>query len=66
MYLDIELGQLEIIKKNNPGDTGGCCKDLWKEWLKADTNATWEKLFTAIDSAVPSISTSSKGKNFVL
>ena len=30
----------------------GCCKDLWKRWLEVDSNATWEKLFTAIDSAV--------------
>ena len=56
VYLDIELGHLKIIKRDNPGDSSGCCKDLWKKWLEADLDATWEKLFTAIDSAVPSTS----------
>ena len=57
VYLDIELGQLEIIKADHPGDTSGCCKDLWKKWLKLDPNATWEKLFTAIDCTATSSST---------
>ena len=52
VYLDIELGQLKIIKKNNPSDASDCCKDLWKKWLEADSDATWEKLFAAIDSVV--------------
>ena len=56
VYLDIELGRLKIIKADHPGDTSACCKDLWKKWLEVDTDATWEKLFTAIDSAVPSTS----------
>ena len=56
IYLDIELGHLKAIKKNNPGDVSDCCKDLWKKWLETDPDATWEKLFVAIDSAVPSTS----------
>ena len=56
MYLDIELGQLKIIKADHPGDTSGCCKGLWKKWLEVDADATWDKLFTGIDSAVPSTS----------
>ena len=57
VYLDIELGHLKIIKRDNPGDTSRCCKDLWKKWLEIDPVATWEKLFAAIDeSAVPSTS----------
>ena len=58
VYLDIEIGHLKVIKRDNPGDTSGCCKDLWKKWLEVDCDATWEKLFNAIDSAVPSTSTS--------
>ena len=50
---DIELGNLKTIKADHPGDTSGCCKDLWKKWLELDPDATWEKLFTAIDSSVP-------------
>ena len=53
MYLDIELGQLETIKADHPGDARSCCKDLWKKWLILDHDATWKKLFNAIDSALP-------------
>ena len=54
VYLDMEIGHLKVIKRDNPGDTSGCCKDLWKKWLEVDTDATWEKLFTAIDSVIDS------------
>jgi len=54
IFLNIKLGELETIKVNHPGDTSACCKDLWKKWLRIDTDATWEKLLKAIDSAVSS------------
>ena len=50
--MDIEIGHLKVIKRDNPGDTSGCCKDLWKKWLEVDADATWEKLFIAIDSTI--------------
>jgi len=53
VYLDIEVGHLKTIKADHPGDTSSCCKDLWKKWLELDSDATWEKLFTAIDSSIP-------------
>ena len=57
--MGIELGHLNTIRANHPGDVGGCCKDLWKKWLEMDPNATWDKLFTAInDCAATSASTS--------
>ena len=56
VYLDIELGHLKIIRADHPGDSSSCCKDLWKKWLEIDPDATWNKLFTAIDSAVPATS----------
>ena len=61
VYLDIELGRLNIIKADHPGDTSGCCKDLWKKWLELDPDATWEKLFTAIDDCTVSSASSSTG-----
>ena len=62
--MDIDLGHLKTIKADHPGDTSGCCKDLWKKWLEVDCNTTWEKLFNAIDSAVPStLSSTGKDKN---
>ena len=58
VYLDIELAHLDTIQADHPGDASGCCKDLWTKWLELDCDATWDKLFTAIDSALPSASTS--------
>ena len=67
--MDIEIGHLNIIRANHPGDVCGCCKDLWKKWLELDPDATWDKLFTAIDdcaatSASNSTSTYRKCRNF--
>ena len=61
VYLDIELGHLQTIKADHPGDTSGCCKDLWKKWLELDPNATWEKLFTAIDDCTAASSSTATG-----
>ena len=58
VHLDIELGHLKTIRADHPGDVTGCCKHLWEVWLELDCNATWDKLFAAIDSALPSASTS--------
>ena len=55
VLLDFEQGPLDII---NAGDTKGCCKELWREWLKATPNATWQDLFDAIsclDNQAPSL-----------
>ena len=56
VHLGIELGYLKTIKADNPGDVSGCCKDLWERWLEVDLNATWKKLFTAIDATMISTS----------
>jgi len=55
MCLGIESGQLDIIKLNNVADANRSCNDLWKKWLMIDMDATWEKLFKAIDSAIASL-----------
>lgn len=56
--LGIEPEQLDVIKLNNFGDASRSCNDLWKKWLMVDVNATWEKLFKAIDSAAASLGSS--------
>ena len=65
VHLDFELGHLETIRADHAGEANGCCKDLWKKWLNLDCDATWDKLFTAINcainSALPSASTTSTG-----
>ena len=69
VHLDIQSGHLNTIKANHPGDVDGCCKDLWEKWLELDPDATWDKLFTAIDdcattSASSSTSTYHKHRKF--
>ena len=59
--MDIELGHLNTIRANHPGDVGGCCKDLWKKWLQLDPDATWDKLFTAIDDCAATSASTSTG-----
>jgi len=59
VYLDFEQGRLDTIKANHPGDTSGCCKELWREWLKTTPNATWKNLFDVISYLDNSTSSSS-------
>ena len=66
VYLDIEPGHLSIIRANHPGDVEGCCKDLWKKWLELDPDATWDKLFAAIDDCAAASASSSTSKNLII
>ena len=54
--LDIDLGHLEIIKVDNPNNVRRRCQILLQSWLRVDPDATWDKLFTAIDDCASSIS----------
>ena len=55
----IWVSSWDILRANHPGDVGGCCKDLWKKWLELDPDATWDKLFTAIDDCAATSASSS-------
>ena len=61
IFLGIQLGQLEVIKSNNPSDTDGCCVELFGKWLQGTENVTWEKMFEAINLASVSFSFESTG-----
>ena len=61
VYLDIQLGHLNAIRANHPGDVEGSCKDLWKKWLELDPDATWDKLFTTIDDCAATSASTSTG-----
>ena len=54
IFLNIKLGQLKVIKLDNPTDANGCCIDLFGKWLLGTDNITWEKMFEAIDEATVS------------
>ena len=59
IFLNIQQGQLDVIKSNNPADANGCCRNLFSKWLEHDDNGTWENIFEAIDLFTKSFSTGS-------
>lgn len=48
LRLDIERYQLELIKKNNPGDTSQCVIDMFYHWLYNSLDASYHKLMEAL------------------
>ena len=53
--LGIPSEALDITENDNVCKAEPCCNAMLKKWLQVDTTASWEKLFTAIESpAVPS------------
>ena len=62
--LGVELGLLECklneIEANNPLDCRKCCNRMLAAWLTSKPNASWKKLFDALES--PVLQSSSEGK----
>ena len=50
IQLDLPDCTLSIIQANHPSDVKRCCNAMLSEWLEVDTNATWQKLLSAIDT----------------
>ena len=48
--LQFSQAELNIIFSNFCNDAEKCCGDLMSRWLKKNSNATWDQLFTAIDN----------------
>ena len=44
------VDKLNIIEKNHPGDVERCCTEMFKYWLKIDTEASWNKIADALES----------------
>ena len=61
IFLNIKLGQLQVIQSDNPTDANGCCIDLFGKWLQGTDDVTWKKMFEAIDEATVSFSIDSVG-----
>ena len=53
--LGMPNGEMKIIEANHPNDAKGCCNKMLGKWLELDPNASWEKMFAAIES--PAIAT---------
>ena len=59
--LGIPIGELKAIEAGYPTDVKWCCNEMWIQWLKVDTTASWRKLFTVIESTAVSCSAPDKG-----
>ena len=49
IQLDLTNETLSIIQEDYPRNVKRCCSVMLMEWLEVDTNASWQKLFDAID-----------------
>ena len=48
--LDLPNGILQAIEAEYPINVEWCCNKMFEKWLEVDPTASWEKLFTAIES----------------
>ena len=55
VLLGIPSEALDIIENDNRDKAEPCCNEMLKKWLQVDITASWEKLFTAIESPAMSI-----------
>ena len=46
--LDIDIDELNIIEKDNPGQSKMCFQKTLEKWLKITTNPTWSTLEAAL------------------
>ena len=53
--LDMSPGILNAIERNFPSNVKWCCQQMFEEWLQMDVNASWGKVFAAIDHDSPLI-----------
>ena len=48
--LDIEDGDLQSIKSNNPGDSSSCLRDMLRKWLARVSPApSWKAIVEAVE-----------------
>ena len=60
--LGLPSGELKAIEAGYPTNVKWCCNQMLEMWLEMDRTASWEKLFTVIESpAVSSDETIRKG-----
>lgn len=53
--LNLPKEELNIIEANYPTNVKWCCNKMLEIWLELDPNASWEKLFAALESPAVSI-----------
>ena len=63
LVLGLTDAKLRAIRIDKHYSVEECCYEMFAEWLKVDTTASWEKLFTAIES--PAVSDGPVGGNHI-
>ena len=59
--LGLPIGGLKAIRRGDPTDVKWCCNEMWTQWLKEDTTASWKKLVTVLESPAVSCSAPDQG-----
>ena len=59
--LGLPTATLDIIEHDNHDKAIKCCNAMLSKWLEVDTSASWEKLFSVIESPAVSCSAPDKG-----
>ena len=60
VLLNIPISTIDVIE-HDYFDAVRSCKFMFEYWLINDTTASWEKIFTVIESCAVSFSASDKG-----
>lgn len=62
--LGLSSNDLKAIELGYPTNARWCCNAMLEKWLEVDNTASWEKIFTAINSPAVSVPcTSDRGKS---
>ena len=50
LFDEKKLHKLNIIESNHKQDVVKCCLEMFREWLRSHSNATWSQLVEALKS----------------
>ena len=62
--LGIPSGEIKAIEAGYPTNVKWCCNLMLEKWIEMDTTASWEQLFTVIES--PAVSSCALDKSELL
>ena len=50
ILIGIPVEEIQAIELGHPTMPKVCCNEMFTKWLECDAHASWEKVFSAIDS----------------
>jgi len=50
VLIGIPIEEIQAIELGHPTMPKVCCNEMLMKWLECDAHASWEKVFSAIDS----------------